>query len=66
MEFMDICGSKEYEKNGEKKSKLCPAGTVRVVNGDKVFGYIEMNANPNVSLVVFQPKKQNTNDGSPF
>jgi hypothetical protein len=58
MEYMDICGTKNYEQNGEKKSKLLTAGTLRVVNGPKVFGYIEMNDNPNVPLVVFQPKKK--------
>jgi len=65
MEYMDICGKREWEKDGEKKVKFCNAGTLRVVNGDKIYGYISMNDNPNVDMVVFQPKK-NTKEESPF
>lgn len=61
MEFFNICTKKEWEQNGEKKVKWLQAGTLKILDGGKMF--IELNHLPDVSFYVFEQKDKNEGGG---
>lgn len=62
MVYKDICTKREYEQNGEKKTKWFKVGTHKTTDEGKV--YIELNIFPNTSFYVFEQKqKENTGSG---
>lgn len=56
MDYKNICTFKEYLKNGEKKKKWFPVGTLKTNDDGKQF--IELNMFPNTSFYVFEQKEK--------
>lgn len=56
MEYKDICSKREYEQNGEKKTKWLNVGTLRTNDAGKMF--IDLNILPNTPLYVFDKKEK--------
>lgn len=56
MDYFNICTKKQYESNGQTKTKWLNCGTLRKNNDGKMF--IELNHMLDVTLFVFEQKQE--------
>jgi len=61
MDYKDICTKREYEQNGETKTKWFKCGTLKTTDEGKMF--IDLFMMPDTSFFVFASKPK-TADGS--
>lgn len=54
MTFEDICTKREWEQDGEKKTKWFNVGTLKTTDAGKKF--IDLNMFPDTSFFVFEQK----------
>lgn len=56
MEYLDIVTVKEWDLNGQKKTKWLKVGTLKKNDDGKMF--VEINVFPNTKFFVFEQKKK--------
>lgn len=57
MQLLNICTKKDYEKNGEKKTKWYKVGVLKIADSGK--RYIKMFHQPQTEFFVFDNEENN-------